>query len=305
MNIKRIYKVAEHYFMIEMDADAQMWEMMSESYSPFEVVDDGEFCDGEKLVFHMTLIREVYAEDMSLIYTNADSVEPGFVLLSVYKRIQGHYFEFTQPGSDAINGRLSISSDLKRACLSLEGSPLHQWLTFTVGVNFCFMLATACHDTVLCHASCVEYKDRAYLFIGKSGTGKSTHSRMWLNTLEAVMLMNDDHPVIRVSADGVVSAYGSPWSGKTRCYKNVQSSVGGIVRISRAPYNRARRLSPIESYASLITSMSGMTWERELADGKDKTIQSIIRAVPCWVMECLPDTDAAVVCARAVTEVWE
>ena len=83
----------------------------------------------------------------------------------------------------------------------------------------------------------------------------------------------------------------------------MQAPIGGIIRISRAPYNKARRLSIIESYASLMTSFSGMTWEKELADGRDKTIQGIISKVPCWVMECLPDEDAARVCAATVMEV--
>ena len=109
--------------------------------------------------------------------------------------------------------------------------------------------------------------------------------------------------MIRVDKMGRVIAYGSPWSGKTHCYKNIQAPVGGIVRITRAPYNKARRLSMIESYASLMTSFSGMTWEKDLADGRDRTIQSIIASVPCWVMECQPDEEAAIVCSNAVTRV--
>ena len=132
--------------------------------------------------------------------------------------------------------------------------------------------------------------------------GKSTHSRMWLAALDGCLLLNDDHPVIRIT-DGNVIAYGSPWSGKTRCYKNLQFPVGGIIRIVRAPYNKAQRLSIIGSYASLMTSCSGMIWEKDLADGRDRTIQGIISAVPCYTMECLPNEDAAKVCSRAVMEV--
>lgn len=138
------------------------------------------------------------------------------------------------------------------------------------------------------------------MFLGKSGTGKSTHSRMWMAALDKVSLINDDHPIVRICDDGTVMAYGSPWSGKTRCYKNESAPVGGIVRISRAPYNKARKLSVIESYASIMTSCSGMTWEREMADARDSTMQGVISKVPCWVMECLPDNDAALVCSAAV-----
>lgn len=300
MSISKTYKVANHLFDLRMDVQSRIWERMEECYGPFEQKGDS---GALPKLFSMTLCDGVQNENSELVYSNKDSVEQGFIVLSVYKNESGHYFEFTQPGSEVVNGRLWISADYSCAKLSLEGSELAQWLTFNTGVNFCFLLATARHGTVLAHSSCVVYKDKAYLFLGKSGTGKSTHSRMWLNALENVVLMNDDHPVIRVNEDGQAIAYGSPWSGKTPCYKNMQAPIGGIIRIVRAPYNKARRLSIIESYASLMTSFSGMTWEKDLADGRDKTIQGIIKSVPCWAMECLPDEDAARVCSKAVAEV--
>jgi len=297
MNRLQRYKVAGHVFGIEMDSDSALWQKMGESYGPFETVEEGA-------LFNAHLKEAVSRpEDASPVYSNKDSVEPGFIALCVWRDEFGHYFEFTQPGSDCVNGRLYIDNDFKDASLSLEGDGMRRWLTFNTAVNFCFLLSTACRRTVLTHASCVSYKGKAYLFLGRSGTGKSTHSRMWLSALEGVELMNDDHPVVRAWEDGHVVAYGSPWSGKTRCYKNVEAPVGGIIRISRAPYNKARRLSAIESYGSLMTSCSGMTWEKELADGRDRTIQAIIGKVPCWVMECLPDEDAARVCCDAVSNV--
>ena len=299
----KTYKVAGHLFRVEMDVESPIWERMEEAYGPFEVSEQKE-----DMLFSLNISDEdtdgnAWSQEMQPVYSNKGTVEPGFIELSVYKSPEGHCFEFTQPQSDSINGRLFVTRDLKQARMALYGSPIQRWLTFNTGVNFCFLLATSCHRTVLAHASCVTYRGKAYLFLGKSGTGKSTHSRMWLNALEGVVLMNDDHPVIRISDDGTAVAYGSPWSGKTRCYKNMQAPVGGIIRISRALHNKARRLSPIQSYASLMTSFSGMTWEKELADGRDRTIQDIISSVPCWVMECLPDHDAARVCCEAVTNV--
>lgn len=292
------YKVARHLFDIRMDAGSFVWERMSEPYDPFEV--DGD--SAGDVVFTLEVCNELAAFTAPMVFSNKDMVEPGFQTINVYKDEKGHYFEFTYPMSDEVNGRMSVSSDFKVANLSLSGTEMMQWYTFNTAVNFCFMLSTASLNTVLAHSSCVKHKGKAWMFLGKSGTGKSTHSRMWLSALEDVVLMNDDHPVIRIDDEGHVTAYGSPWSGKTRCYKNMQAPVGGIIRISRAPYNKARRLSPIQSYASLMTSFSGMTWEKDLADGRDRTIQGIISKVPCWVMECLPDEDAAKVCSKAVTE---
>lgn len=298
MNRLNKYKVARHLFSVEQDEKSFLWEMMTESYGPFECEDDGESR------FSLVVCDAVDVTQKTVVYSNRNDVEEGFLILDVYRTPEGHYFELTNPGSAQVNGCLLVSSDYSRAMLSLRGNRYEQWYVFNSAVDFCFLLSTASHDTLLTHSSAVSYEGHAYIFLGKSGTGKSTHSRMWLSALDNVALMNDDHPVVRLDDDGTPVVYGSPWSGKTHCYKNISAPLGGVVRISRAPHNRALRLSPIQSYASLMTSCSGMTWERDLADGKDRTLQGIVSRTPCWVMECLPDEDAARVCAETVTAIY-
>lgn len=297
------FKVAEHIFQIKGTQEYKsVADRIQIPYGPF-AVSENELNGADPLFVLELQSEEVKFENLELVYSNKDHVEPGYVVISVYKNEDGHHFEFSQSASSEINGRLSMSLDYAKARMSLSGTDLEQWLTFTTGVNFCFMLATAVHQTVLTHSSCVMYKDKGYIFLGKSGTGKSTHSRMWLSALEGVELMNDDHPVVRINDEGQAIVYGSPWSGKTHCYKNLQAPLGGVIRITRAPYNKASRLAPVQAYGSLMTSCSGITWERALGDGRDRTIQGIIRTVPSWVMECLPDEDAALVCSKSVTEV--
>ena len=79
-------------------------------------------------------------------------------------------------------------------------------------------LMTLPYGTIAVHSSCIVYRDRAVLFLGESGTGKSTHTRLWREHVEGAFLLNDDSPVLRVE-DDVVRVYGSPWSGKTPCYR--------------------------------------------------------------------------------------
>lgn len=289
------YKVAEHRFSIEADKDSFLWEVMEECYGPFKV--DG---NGEDMLFTVEVKDSIDHDGGTLMYSDHERAQEGFISLDVFKQESGFLFLLTQPGGTEPNGRLFISDDYSFSEMSLHGSKIEQWLTFNAAVDFCFLLATACHKTLLTHSSAIVYEGKAYLFLGKSGTGKSTHSRMWLSAIEGSVLMNDDHPVIRVGEDGIPVAYGSPWSGKTHCYKNMSAPLGGIVRISRAPHNRAVRQMPIQAYASLMTSCSGMTWVKELADGKDKALQAVVSRVPCWVMECLPDEDAARVCCKSV-----
>ena len=141
---------------------------------------------------------------------------------------------------------------------------------------------------------------RGYLFLGHSGTGKSTHARQWLAAFDDAWLLNDDNPILRVMEDGEVRVYGSPWSGKTPCYKNAYARVGGIVKLSQAPHNKIRTISLPEAYAYMLSSASGMKMDRRMADCMYESIKHVITHVKCYHLDCLPNTEAAEVAQRGM-----
>ena len=188
---------------------------------------------------------------------------------------------------------LVSSPDYRLARISVETS-------WQFGVNNAIMvlyaLATANRRTALFHSSVVSYQGRGYMFLGESGTGKSTHSSLWLKYIEGTELVNDDNPVVRIGDDNVARVYGSPWSGKTPCYRNVEYPVGAIVNLSQAPHNDIRRLKGVRAYAAVMASVSGKRWDSQLADGLYETERLIAELVPIWHLDCLPDEAAARLC---------
>ena len=118
-----------------------------------------------------------------------------------------------------------------------------------------YTFATAGLGTLLLHASVTRYEGRGNLFFGVSGTGKSTHSRLWHEFVPGSDLMNDDNPIIRYEG-GRFLVYGSPWSGKTLCYRNVVAPVNALVRLEQFPENRISRLEPLQAYASVTSCRS-------------------------------------------------
>ena len=163
-----------------------------------------------------------------------------------------------------------------------------------------YAFTTAASDTLLVHASVIRKGDYAYMFLGKSGTGKSTHSRLWLQHVEDCELLNDDNPVIRVFDDKAV-VYGSPWSGKTPCYRNEQATLRAVVRLSQAPFNKITALRNVQAYASLMPACSCMKWNREMADGVHRSVEKSLRVVSFYHLECLPDAEAAHLCFDTVS----
>ena len=105
----------------------------------------------------------------------------------------------------------------------------------------------------LFHCSAVAVEGKGYLFAAPSGTGKSTHTRLWRELLgERAVMINDDKPLIRVAEDGAARVYGTPWDGKHHLSTNISAPVRGICLLERGAENRILRISREEARAGLL-----------------------------------------------------
>lgn len=162
-----------------------------------------------------------------------------------------------------------------------------------------FAFAGGYHETALIHASCIKQGEWGYPFTAKSGTGKSTHSGLWMQAIEGCELLNDDNPIVRI-IDGEPFIYGSPWSGKTPCYRNIRARLGAMTRIDRSLENRCKRLGVAEAFASILPACSSMQWDPEVHANLCNLITRIIETTPCYTMHCRPDVDAALTCHQTI-----
>ncbi len=160
-------------------------------------------------------------------------------------------------------------------------------------LRIAFSQAVLREEGIGIHASAVVHAGKAYLFLGKSGTGKSTHARLWLQHIPDTELMNDDNPAIRIK-EGTAYAYGTPWSGKTPCYRNVCYPIGGIARLRQAPHNRFRQLSDVEAFMALLPGCMVIKKDAALYDALCNKLTWLAEHVTIGMMECLPDMEAAV-----------
>lgn len=173
----------------------------------------------------------------------------------------------------------------------LHGNLSVRLVRFALWVGFGLM--TYRHGTVAIHSSCIVSDGRAVIFLGESGTGKSTHTRLWRENIPGATLLNDDSPIIRV-IDGNAWVYGSPWSGKTPCYRQERYPLAGCVRLSQAPYNKIQKLHVIKGFAALHPSCPPeFAYDERIYSHISNTLSGILAAVPCYHLECLPDSAAA------------
>ena len=292
----KYFKVAEHIFSLTMTDNCSLWPRLSQ-YDPFEVADSGR-----ALLFGMTLMTEPFDTSVERRLVYDAPTEDGQTVIRLFREAGGGWsFDMSPDKSIECRCHLRTSEDFSQARLYLDNRRVGDAM---FGINNSMMLLYAFRSaplgTLEMHASMTSNAGKAFLVLAKSGTGKSTHSSLWLKYIPGSELMNDDNPVVRAWPDGRVIAYGSPWSGKTPCYRNVEAPVGAFVRIRRCSENKITSLGLLESYALLYSSSSGFKADKTIADGLHATLEQIVTTTPCYVLDCRPDEEAARVCAAEV-----
>ncbi|MBO4845257.1 MAG: hypothetical protein J5525_03010 [Lachnospiraceae bacterium] len=147
-------------------------------------------------------------------------------------------------------------------------------------------------DTILFHGSVIAMDGKGYLFTAKSGTGKSTHARLWRDLYgNRVIMINDDKPLIHVESD-MITAYGTPWDGKHRFSTNTSVPLTGICVLHRSKDNRIERVTGKEVYPMFVQQ----TYRPSQKESMSKTfdlLDQMLEQVPVYNLYCNMDIDAA------------
>lgn len=155
------------------------------------------------------------------------------------------------------------------------------------------------HNRILMHGASISYNEHAYLFTAPSGTGKSTHIRLWKKYLgDDVKIVNGDKPFISLEDEPVI--YGSPWAGKENWHRNCKMPLKGICFVQRGTTNSIRRIEASDCLSLLFkqvylpadTLAAGLTLE---------LVDMLIKKVPLYVLTCDMSEDAVRCSFEALT----
>ena len=148
------------------------------------------------------------------------------------------------------------------------------------------------YNAMLMHGSCVAVDGKAYLFIAKSGTGKSTHTRLWREYLkDKVIMVNDDKPLVRLIGDEL-RIYGTPWDGKHRLSTNTSVPLKAVCILERGKDNSICAVSRGEAYPMLL-QQTYRPMDPEALGRTVKLIDLLSASVSLWRMKCNMDIEAA------------
>ncbi|MBQ9666375.1 MAG: hypothetical protein IJV33_07880 [Bacteroidaceae bacterium] len=282
------YRVGQHTYCVQFTGDGNTPDLLASS-APFRQTDELVPDAQEPLLFRLVVDDSWKPQQKG---AEIGKFPCGDEVNEVYRLADGTYQFLT---IDALRRRCSLlqaTPDFSSATVCLNGDAEMRSFGLNTALMMMYAFAGATKQTVLMHASVVRKDGRGYLCLGESGTGKSTHTANWLRYIEGTDLMNDDNPVVRVCEDGVVRVFGSPWSGKTPCYRDVEAPIGGFLQLKQAPHNRIRRMETFEAYASLLSSCSVMKWDRTNYVAVNDTIGVLLEQVPVYFLENLPDEAA-------------
>lgn len=275
--MKKDYQIAGHRIRIE-GMEAWIHAVASlDGFKPFETETDG-----------IPVAHFVYSEEKAPILTESQYESGVDGIIDTFGRYQGGYlFVMTPPEG----GTLSLWKADGSNVISFNGQLMPRLVRFALWIAY--GLATLPLQTVPIHTSVIQYQGKTVLFLGESGTGKSTHTRLWRENIEGAVLLNDDSPMLRI-VDGKPWMFGSPWSGKTPCYKNESYPLAACVRLSQAPHNKIRRLNIPQGYAAIHPSCPpDFAYDDALYDYISETLSDVLGQIPIYHLECLPDADAA------------
>ena len=145
-------------------------------------------------------------------------------------------------------------------------------------------------NILLAHGSAVAVDGQGYLFTARSGTGKSTHTRLWRECFgERAVMVNDDKPFLELSGSGVL-LHGSPWSGKHGLDTNICVPLKGICLLERGRENSIRPAKP-EELRELLRGFRPQSPEQ--VEAYEALLTQLLQRVPLWHLDCNREPDAA------------
>ena len=150
------------------------------------------------------------------------------------------------------------------------------------------------HEIVLIHGSAVAVDGEGYIFVAPSGTGKSTHTRLWRTMFGSrAVVINDDKPLLKCSDDGII-VFGSPWDGKHHLSTNISVPLKAICFLERGKENHIEPIAATEGFLPMLKAVyHSKVAEREACILR--SLQNIRQKANFYRLRCNMEPDAATV----------
>ena len=208
-----------------------------------------------------------------------------------YFRVKCKDYEYN--GCEAADFKVEISdAEIEAEKATETGEPVSNGYYESLAIYRKICANVLQRNAFMMHGAVIEYEGNGYLFTAKSGTGKTTHIRLWQQLFgeENVTVVNGDKPILRV-IDEKVYAYGTPWCGKEGYNTNTCVPLAGICFLEREKENSIKKISDAEALPRLFSQImihdsADLAKQLELVD-------ALLERVPTYLLKCNMEIDAA------------
>lgn len=275
--MKKVYNIVDQNILIDTDFDYKM----DDAYNPFLECDSTydvkyKFNKINKLDNNLFLKnKKLHSKNLIEIYDN----ENGYLRLYLNLSQQEPYGYLYEEKND--NKEYNVYIDLNK---NVDVNTFKIFEMIGLESYFCKK------NIFILHSSYIKWNDCAILFSGPSGMGKSTQADLW-HKYEGCEIINGDRSAI-TKKDGVWNAYGLPFAGSSRIYKNVKNPIKCVVVLKQAKNNNIRKLSPLEAFKYIYSQTTVNDWNKEYINTIINLIEEFVKEIPVFMLECKPDNTA-------------
>lgn len=208
--------------------------------------------------------------------------------------------DFIVEGTKEVDIVAAATEDDRKSEKSFEGEEFTESVYESIAVYRKVGERLPYHNAFVMHGASVAYRGKGYIFTAPSGTGKSTHIKLWMDNLgEQVTVVNGDKPVLRRTDDGF-EVCGTPWAGKEGWKNNIKVPVGGICFITRGKENKIKRINPQDAFLRMIHQIY-LTRDPAAKDKTFELLDKLLLEIPLYLLECDMSKEAFATSFEAMT----
>lgn len=166
------------------------------------------------------------------------------------------------------------------------------------GIRFAWLLTAEQKGSYAIHSASILYKEKAWLFSAPSGTGKSTHAKLWQDLYDTPPL-NGDLNLLGIK-DNVPVVYGLPWCGTSGIFTTETYPLGGVIFLQQSDRDHIVTLTPDECSLMLSQRLISPTWTKEMLQSSLTFCEQLEPLIGCFLLHCTAEPSAANVCRAAI-----
>lgn len=262
--------------------DITFWDTWKWKIDPFIIKKDTDFYD---VLIDLTGTR---IDTVPVKLLKVEKV--GFFSHNVYSTDNGDYvWQYERIKNGEVILKYLVSSDFTQIELLKDNSSTVGSLAFEyLGQILPVVLLK---DYILnFHGVLMEYAGKGIIISASSGTGKTTHARMWRSKYHA-LIINGDRSVCQ-KIDNVWIGFGLPWSGTSGEQINRSVPINAMVILERGEENHVEILTGLEAFTGVLSNLQYPRWDKQSTCIAMDLVNNFLSEIPVIRLCCRPDEDA-------------